>query len=83
MENIQKSLSELTEFVLRPGMGTMGRQIRVRSNFFEITKLPDMKIIHYDVTITPDVPPILNRIIFAEFTLLEHWEIFVQYSMVN
>ena len=51
-------------------MGTMGRQIRVRSNFFEITKLPDMKIIHYDVTITPDVPPTLNRIIFAEFERL-------------
>ncbi|RIA98350.1 Piwi domain-containing protein [Glomus cerebriforme] len=68
MEPISKAPSKLTDFVLRPGMGTLGRNIRVRSNFFEITRLPaGMNIIHYDVTITPDVPPILNRKIFAEF----------------
>uniref|UniRef100_U9UWV0 Piwi-domain-containing protein n=1 Tax=Rhizophagus irregularis (strain DAOM 181602 / DAOM 197198 / MUCL 43194) TaxID=747089 RepID=U9UWV0_RHIID len=70
METISKTPSELTEFVLRPNLGTSGRHIRVRSNFFEITSLPDMEIIHYDVTITPDVPPILNRKIFAEFEKL-------------
>jgi hypothetical protein len=67
METISKTPSELTEFVLRPSLGTSGRHIRVRSNFFEITNLPDMEIIHYDITITPDVPPTLNRKIFAEF----------------
>ncbi|GBC02340.1 hypothetical protein RclHR1_04580008 [Rhizophagus clarus] len=70
METISKTPSELTEFVLRPSLGTSGRKIRVRSNFFEITNLPDMDIIQYDVTITPDVPPILNRKIFAEFEKL-------------
>ena len=70
MSTIQKNSSELTEFVLRPDMGTMGRQIRVRSNFFEIVNIPNMNIIHYDVTITPEVPPILNRKIFAEFERL-------------
>jgi hypothetical protein len=54
-------------FCRRPSLGNLGRQIRVRSNFFEVLALPAQNIIHYDVTITPDVPPALNRKIFEEF----------------
>ncbi|RGB28543.1 Piwi domain-containing protein [Rhizophagus diaphanus] len=54
-------------FCRRPTLGNLGRQIRVRSNFFEVHALPTQNIIHYDVTITPDVPPALNRKIFGEF----------------
>ncbi len=54
-------------FCRRPPVGTVGRQVRVRSNFFEVLSLPIQNIIHYDVTITPDVPPALNRKIFEEF----------------
>ena len=48
-------------------MGRLGRPIKVRANFFEIKKLPDANIHHYDVTITPEVPPALNRKIYKHF----------------
>ena len=48
-------------------MGRLGRPIKVRANFFEIKKLPDTNIHHYDVTITPEVPPALNRRIYMHF----------------
>ncbi|CAG8461331.1 16740_t:CDS:10, partial [Acaulospora morrowiae] len=60
-------MSHLTEFVQRPDFGRLGKGIRVRSNFFEVFSLPKDKIIQYDVTITPNVPPALNRKIYAEF----------------
>jgi len=61
--------SKLTEFVLRPKTGQVrsGRTIRVRTNFFEVKHFPDQNIIHYDVTVTPDVPPSLNRQVFQRF----------------
>uniref|UniRef100_A0A1D1XV91 Protein argonaute MEL1 n=1 Tax=Anthurium amnicola TaxID=1678845 RepID=A0A1D1XV91_9ARAE len=55
------------KFVPRPGVGRIGVQTRVRSNYFPVTLFPRDNIIQYDVTITPDVPPKLNRIIFARF----------------
>ena len=35
----------------RPGLGTQGRQIRLRSNFYELKNFAD-EIIHYDVKIS-------------------------------
>ncbi|CAG8452684.1 14080_t:CDS:1, partial [Acaulospora morrowiae] len=57
----------LTELVKRPGTGRAGRQIRVRANFFEVTSFLRNNVHHYDVTITPEVPPKLNRKIFKKF----------------
>jgi hypothetical protein len=54
------------EFPRRPEFGGKGRPIRVRANFFELLTLPGQDIHHYDVKITPDVPPSLNRKIFRE-----------------
>jgi hypothetical protein len=54
----------ITQFVNRPGFGCVGRPIKVRANYFEITDLPFSKIYHYDIIITPEVPPTLNRKIF-------------------
>ncbi|CAG8668612.1 21019_t:CDS:2 [Gigaspora margarita] len=62
---------KLTEFVKRPGLGSKGKRVRVRANFFEVTALPEANIHHYDVTITPDVPPALNRKVFKRFEELE------------
>ncbi|KAF9435066.1 hypothetical protein BGZ76_006969, partial [Entomortierella beljakovae] len=56
-----------TDLVLRPGIGSAGRPIQVRSNFFEITQLPSITVYHYDVSVTPDVPPPVNRRIFMDF----------------
>jgi len=58
---------QLTEFVKRPGLGREGRPLKVRANFFEVQSLPQQDLHHYDVTITPDVPPALNRRIFQQF----------------
>ncbi|CAI2187230.1 12082_t:CDS:2, partial [Funneliformis geosporum] len=60
----------LSTFCRRPTAGNLGRQVRVRSNFFEVLALPTQNIVHYDVTITPDVPPALNRKIFQEFEII-------------
>src|SRR5437763_1863557 len=44
-----------------------GRAINVRTNFFDVKSLPNVNIYHYNVAITPDVPPILNRKVFQRF----------------
>ncbi|CAG8589163.1 3602_t:CDS:2 [Funneliformis mosseae] len=56
--------------VERPGLGRIGRPIRIRANFFEINSTDDVNIHHYDVIITPEVPPTLNRRIFTQFEAL-------------
>jgi hypothetical protein len=67
---MEEPLFQLTEFVRRPGLGSEGKHIKVRANFFEVLQLPQASIIHYDVTITPDVPPQLNRRVFERFVEL-------------
>ncbi|KAF9359202.1 Eukaryotic translation initiation factor 2C [Mortierella sp. AD094] len=62
MSNLQ-----LSDFVKRPSAGKSGREIKVRTNFFEITQLPDITVHHYDLSVTPDVPPPVNRKIFEAF----------------
>src|SRR5438874_2649080 len=57
----------LTDFVARPDYGTVGRTTKVRTNFFRVTSLPESNIIHYDVTISPDVPPVINRKVYEQF----------------
>jgi len=57
----------ITQLPRRPGVGRLGKAIQVRSNYFEIQQLPNIRITHYDVTVTPDVPPPVNRKIFDQF----------------
>ncbi|PKC13872.1 Piwi-domain-containing protein [Rhizophagus irregularis] len=57
-------MANITEFVKRPALGRLGRPIRIRTNYFEITNLPASNIHHYDIVISPEVPPTLNRKIF-------------------
>ncbi|KAG0053940.1 eukaryotic translation initiation factor 2C, 2 [Gryganskiella cystojenkinii] len=57
----------LTELVKRPNVGTAGDKVQIRSNFFEVTNLPNITIHHFDVTITPEVPPPVNRRVFRQF----------------
>ena len=54
----------ITELVKRPGLGRVGRPINIRTNYFEITALPSSDIYHYNIVITPKVPPALNRKVF-------------------
>ncbi|KAI8828499.1 Piwi domain-containing protein, partial [Chytridium lagenaria] len=51
-------------FTPRPGVGNAGRQIQVRANFFPIMTLPQLPIHHYEVVITPDVPPAKSRRVY-------------------
>ncbi|KAF9179239.1 hypothetical protein BGZ50_007129 [Haplosporangium sp. Z 11] len=59
----------LTDLVLRPAVGSLGKNIQVRTNFFDVT-IPNINIHHYDVTITPDVPAPVNRKVFKHFITL-------------
>ncbi|KAF8939419.1 hypothetical protein BGZ58_009774 [Dissophora ornata] len=59
-------MAEPAALVRRPGVGILGQSVAVRYNCFEITSLLDMGIRHYDITIIPDVPPALNRMIFRQ-----------------
>ncbi|GBC06888.1 hypothetical protein RclHR1_07120002, partial [Rhizophagus clarus] len=59
-------MSTITEFVKRPSLGRIGRPIKVRANYFEVTAFPSSDIYHYDIVIMPEVPPALNRKIFQE-----------------
>ena len=54
------------KFPARPENGSRGRIIQVRANFFEFITLPGQDLFHYDVRITPEVPPSLNRKIFRD-----------------
>ncbi|RKP05373.1 Piwi domain-containing protein [Thamnocephalis sphaerospora] len=54
-------------FVKRPGAGRGGRQVRINTNYYAFKTMPQGNIIQYDVTITPDVPPIINRQVMATF----------------
>ncbi|KAG0342673.1 Eukaryotic translation initiation factor 2C [Podila horticola] len=56
----------LTHFVKRPGVGRAGRPVSIRSNFFPVAHLPDVAIHHYDITISSDMPPAVNRRLFDE-----------------
>ncbi|KAF9096333.1 eukaryotic translation initiation factor 2C, 2 [Mortierella sp. GBA35] len=68
--NIHSQMSapptQITEYVRRPGPGTAGKPAIIHSNFFEVKQLPNIITHHYDVTITPDVPPPVNRRIFNQ-----------------
>ncbi|KAG0337299.1 Eukaryotic translation initiation factor 2C [Podila humilis] len=57
---------KITDLVKRPAVGTKGKVVNIRSNFFEVTKLPDVIIHHYDVSISVDVPPPVNRRLFEQ-----------------
>ncbi|KAF9208010.1 Eukaryotic translation initiation factor 2C [Haplosporangium sp. Z 27] len=61
---------KLTELVRRPAVGKAGKPVTVKANFFEVQKLPDIMVYHYDVTISPeDLPPVVNRKIYEDFII--------------
>ncbi|CAB4404415.1 unnamed protein product [Rhizophagus irregularis] len=55
------------QLVKRPGIGDEGKRIRVRANFFEVTRMQREDFSHYDVTTIPKVPQRLNRKVFDRF----------------
>lgn len=59
---------QVTEYVRRPAPGKVGKAVNIHSNFFEVKQLPNIMIHHYDVTVSPDVPPPVNRKIFEQLT---------------
>ncbi|KAG0027885.1 Eukaryotic translation initiation factor 2C [Podila clonocystis] len=62
--------TRLTELVKRPNQGNKGTRTKVQANHFEITQLPDNIIHHYDVMVTPEVPPAVNRRVYRHFFTL-------------
>lgn len=55
------------KFPVRPGSGQKGRTISVKANFFEFSLNSGREIYHYELKITPEVPPNMNRKIFKQF----------------
>jgi eukaryotic translation initiation factor 2C len=49
---------------MRNDVGSSGRSIQLRTNFFPINTLPNTVIHHYCVSIIPQVPPAKNQKIF-------------------
>lgn len=67
VEDIAPGISPVQRFETRPGTGLSGRQIQVRANYMLISQFPGYNLIHYDVLIDPDVPPVVGRKVFALF----------------
>jgi len=61
------STSNLTNLVLRPNTGTLGRPIQVRTNFFRVQSLPTQNIYHYDVDVEPFLPQTKLRALWLLF----------------
>ncbi|KAF9946187.1 hypothetical protein BGZ70_003364 [Mortierella alpina] len=56
----------MSDMARRPAVGTKGKRIQLTANFFEM-KMPDITVQHYDVVMTPDVPPPVRRRVFEQF----------------
>ncbi|KAK3836299.1 MAG: Piwi domain-containing protein [Linnemannia gamsii] len=55
----------LTDNARRPDKGgSTGKAIQVRTNFFAIKKLQVDTIYHYDVAISPEIPPVKARLLW-------------------
>lgn len=57
----------LSNFVLRPDSGTLGRPVQVRANFFRVLGLPTQEVYHYDIDIEPFLPPEKSRVLWQLF----------------
>ncbi|KAI8917692.1 Piwi domain-containing protein [Powellomyces hirtus] len=58
-------LATSTAFPRRPGFGTSGRPLQVRTNFFPVLSLPGQNIHHYSVTVEPETNPRTQRRLYA------------------
>ncbi|CAG8466663.1 9415_t:CDS:10 [Ambispora leptoticha] len=58
---------QIADFVKRPSFGRLGKPIRIRTNFYPVEMLPTMNIHHYDVSVSPDVLPRINRQVYNTF----------------
>ncbi|GAN01273.1 translation initiation factor 2C [Mucor ambiguus] len=57
----------LSNLVLRPNEGTLGRPIRVRANLFRVLQLPDQQVYHYDIVVEPFLPQQKMRALWQLF----------------
>ncbi|KAI0080425.1 argonaute-like protein [Panus rudis PR-1116 ss-1] len=69
-----------TDLPTRPGYGTIGRPVKLRTNFFPV-KVPKGPLFEYDVTITPSVN--LRRVRTRIFHLAEQTDEWGQAGMTN
>lgn len=49
-------LQQVFQAPRRPGMGTVGKPIKLLANYFEV-EIPKMDVYHYEVDIKPDKCP--------------------------
>ncbi|KAJ3068788.1 hypothetical protein HDU98_008096 [Podochytrium sp. JEL0797] len=55
---------------MRPGVGTVGRKIRLLTNSYSMT-IPDKDCYHYDVEIRPETLPAVNRRVFEQWIVTQ------------
>jgi hypothetical protein len=49
--------------------GTKGKQLNVKINIFPVASLATAPVYHYDIAITPDVPPVKSRLVWQQVEL--------------
>jgi eukaryotic translation initiation factor 2C len=54
----------LGDFPLRPEVGSKGKKVKLRTNFYEVTSFPSNNIYHYDVEFIPEIPIRIQTQIF-------------------
>jgi len=73
-DDLVTALSKLTiaanDLPVRPDFGTLGKQIKVRTNFFPV-KVPKGPLYEYDIAITPKAKELAKRIKKRIFELVE------------
>ena len=56
----------------RPDLGTKGRRIMVRANFFPVELPHEFTVYQYDISITPKLPKRINRLVYEQL-VKEHF----------
>lgn len=73
-QDLQPEASPAQRFTPRPSFGKEGRAIQIRANCYQLTQIPKGNIIHYDVTILPDIPASLGRLVFRQLEVNKVWK---------
>lgn len=68
------------ELPLRPGFGTLGRQIKLRANFFPV-RVPKGPLFEYDVSISPVAGTAVKRVKRRIFQLAEQTQEWHSYGL--
>ncbi len=64
MVKLEPIENQLSDNPARPSVGTVGKRITVETNIYPIRAIADTKAFQYDITLHPDVPPTVSRLLW-------------------